>query len=693
MGNNRRRIASLALFRNLYNEGRSDVMTILCEFAKNIVYTKHLNSITPTQIRSELKTEFEFNIPEYVVESVIRKFCRKENSIYYPIEGYISEVVSREEIERIEQSHNIVIERLIAYIEGKKESKLSDEEKERLFQSFCRFIIEESDVEFSQYISTFIIDAQNNAELSTLIQTIKEGVILYTGIQYNDAVNEVGSWKDKFTIYVEQEILFHLAGYNGTLFQQLYLDFRELVREINRNEGKQIIKIRYFDSVKNEIDRFFKIAERIVDGKETLNYSNVAMSEIVRGCEHKSDVIAKKASFFNLLKTEQIEEEETENLNIGGSSDYHIDSEDNEIQLTKDLPERDIKWSLRLLNYTSLSRKGKMSGFEKSRCVLLTGNSTTMAIAFHPLIKQNGEVPLATTLDYITNKLWFKMNKGFGSNVYPKSFSILTKAQIVLSTQIIGSVANEFEKIKKEIADKSKSEEVIIAELAELKTKVRKPEDVNESEIDEILSTISMVDTERYLREREMERLAADRQKEENKKLLQEVERTKSEKEEINEKVKDIIQQKKEADNYYKQCLVESNNKTLEQINNQIDEIEKRKVNADFKIEKRIRIIKWIPWTVYIIYIIVIALLTYLYGWEKMGFITWVIPLAITSVPYFAIAIGIKSFNLQDLINKNYRKYYQNKVYIQYNVDLSKFKALKSQKREVEETISSLYVQ
>ena len=59
MGNNKRRIASLALFRNLYNEGRSDVMTILCEFVKNIVYTKHLNSFTPTQIRSELKTEFD----------------------------------------------------------------------------------------------------------------------------------------------------------------------------------------------------------------------------------------------------------------------------------------------------------------------------------------------------------------------------------------------------------------------------------------------------------------------------------------------------------------------------------------------------------------------------------------------------------------------------------------------------------
>ena len=76
-------------------------------------------------------------------------------------------------------------------------------------------------------------------------------------------------------------------------------------------------------------------------------------------------------------------------------------------ELSRKYPQRDIEWSLQLLNYTSLIRKGHMSGFENSRCILLTGNSTTMALAFHPSIKQNGDVPLSTTLDYITNKLWF----------------------------------------------------------------------------------------------------------------------------------------------------------------------------------------------------------------------------------------------------------------------------------------------
>lgn len=669
MGNDKRRIASLALFRNLYNEGRSDIMKILCEFAKHVIYSKRLTEFTPTEIKNELKSEYEFYIPEYVVESVIKKFCRKENSYYSPNEGNVSKEVNSKELERIEQSHNIIFSRLIAFIENKAEKKLSETEKEKLFQSFCKYIIEESDVDFSEYISTFIIEAKNDIELSNLIQTIKEGVILYTGLQYNEAINEIGSWKDDFTIYVEQEILFHLAGYNGTLYQQLYFDFRDLIKEINRKAGKHLIKIKYFDSVKNEIDRFFKIAERIVDGKETLNCSNVAMTDIVRGCEHKSDIVEKRAKFYEILKREQIEEE-SNNLFTCHASEYNIDYEENIEQISKDLPERDVHWSLSLLNYTNLVRKCKMHSFEKSKCILLTGNSTTMAVAFHPLIKQNGEVPLATTLDYITNKLWFKMNKGFGSSAYPKSFSIITKAQIVLSTQIIGSVSKEFEKIKKEIIDKSKPESVIVAELAELKARVRKPEEVHETDIDEILSTISMADTEQYLREREMERIEAEEQKKENKRLKSEIEESKNN-----------IRQQVEEKNFYKGFLATH-------IGEQINEIEEKKRIADIRINKHMRRVQWIPWTIIIVYVIIIIYLINMYGWDKMEFYTWLITIIVASIPYILFALNFSSFNPQDMINVIYKKYYQNKIYRKENIDLSKLESLKEQKSLVENRVS-----
>ena len=346
MENNRRRIASLALFRNLYNEGRSDVMTILCEFVKNIVYNKQLRGFTPTQIKNELQNEYDFYLPEYVVESVLRKFCRKERSMYYQKIESSSQKVNEQEINNIEKSHETINSKLISYIEEKTSRVLSDKEKETLFQSFCSFIIEESDVEYSNYISTFIIETQDDAKLSNLLRTIKEGVVLYTGIQYNDTVNEIGSWQDDFTIFVEQEILFHLAGYNGTLYRQLFFDFFELVKEINQKAHKHLVKIKYFSPVKNEIEKFFNIAERIVDGKETLDCSNIAMTTIVQGCEHKSDVLEKKVNFFDHLKQCAITEE-NENLYLNDNHQFNIFHSDNLVKLSEELPERDIEWSLK----------------------------------------------------------------------------------------------------------------------------------------------------------------------------------------------------------------------------------------------------------------------------------------------------------------------------------------------------------
>ena len=650
-------------------------MTILCEFAKNVIYNKQLTTFSPTQIKMELKNEYDFSIPEYVVESVIKKFCQKENSLYHPKEDFVSKGVNNEEIEKIEKSHEVIVSKLYSYVEDRISKKLSDIEKETLFQSFCSFLIDDSNDEYTEYISSFVIQTQVDENLSRLLRTIKEGVVLYTGIQYNDNVSEIGSWKDDFTIFVEQEILFHLAGYNGVLYEQLFLDFFELIKEINRKALKQIVRIKYFDTVKNEIDKFFNIAERIVEGKDTLDCSNIAMTTIVQGCEHKTDVIAKKTEFYKLLKDNLIHEEESSKF-LQENLKYNIYYEDNLKRLSADLPGRDIDWSLNLLNSISLIRNGNTSGFEKSKCILLTGNSTTMAVAFHPLIKQNGVVPLATTLDYITNKLWFKLNKGFGNNNYPKSFEIVTKAQIVLSTQIVGSVSQEFEKIKKEISEKEKPESVIAAELAELKERVKKPEDIQANTIDEIMDTISLADTERYLRERELERIEAKKQKEENDRLKEEMSSIKREKEENEANAADTIAEKEiEADQLKSQLV--------KQINNQIEAIEKRKEKADVKIERRIRIMKWIPFSLIILFIVCVGYLTFLYGWSNMEPITWFLSILIASIPYLVFAYGGKSKNPQKFITVTYKRKYTKKMYENYDVNMAKLVELRDRRKNL----------
>ena len=678
MDNNKRRIASLALFRNLYNEGRSDIMTILCEFAKSVIHSKHLTAFTPTQIKNELKDEYEFKIPEYVVETVIKKFCHKENSKYYPNEDSAPQKVNAQEIERIENSHEVVFSKLVSYVEEKTSNVLSPDDKEKLFQSFCGFLIDETDVKYGEYISSFIIETQNDPESSTLLKTIKEGVVLYTGIQYNDNINETGSWNDEFTIFVEQEILFHMAGYNGELYKQLFQDFFGLVQEINQKAHKQLVKVKYFDSVKFEIDKFFNIAERIVDGKDTLDCSNIAMTTIVQGCEYKTDVIAKKVAFYELLKKRTISEENGANY-FKQNSKYNIYYSDNLTGLSNDLPQRDIEWSLQLLNYISMIRKGSVSGFEQSRCILLTGNSTTMAVAFHPLIKQNGDVPLATTLDYITNRLWFKLNKGFGSNMYPKSFNIVTKAQIVLSTQIVGSVANEYEKIKKEIAENTKSEDVIIAELAELKSRVRKPEEVLASNIDETLETISMADTERYLREREMERKEAERQKEENERLQKEIEKRNQEKAELETQKNNQIKQKELENIQLETQLNESKTNEKNRIKEQIEAITKRKEKADKKVGKRIKRLRWLPFALIAFVLTSVIVGIYLYGWNKMEPWTWILSMIVVIIPYLVFGLGFNAWNPKKLISVWYKNRYEKKLYEEYDVDLNKLQELNNE--------------
>ena len=194
-----------------------------------------------------------------------------------------------------------------------------------------------------------------------------------------------------------------------------------------------------------------------------------------------------------------------------------------------------------------------------------------------------------------------------------------------------------------------------------------------------------MIDTERYLRERELERIEAEQQKEENQRLLSEMEKTKLKLTENESTANKIIQQKEEESNHYKACLVESNNKVIEQLNNQIIEIEKRKSKANTKINKRLRGVRWIPFTTIVIVILSVALCTYLYGWDKMEFVTWLISAIVVLIPYAGFAIGAKSFNPQDIINVKYKEYYTKKMYTQYDIDLDKLESLKKQKKELEQ--------
>ena len=145
--------------------------------------------------------------------------------------------------------------------------------------------------------------------------------------------------------------------------------------------------MKYFTKVKEEIYAFFKAAENVVS-KGFLNENTVAMSAIVRGCSSPSDVVEKKALFFNFLKQYSIEEDANDSYYTDENNfKYNIENAEEEIH-----PD---------LNFINILRKGRNSGkLIDIGYILLTGKSSILKQSWEK--RNNKDIPRASNLDYIT---------------------------------------------------------------------------------------------------------------------------------------------------------------------------------------------------------------------------------------------------------------------------------------------------
>lgn len=134
----------------------------------------------------------------------------------------------------------------------------------------------------------------------------------------------------------------------------------------------------------------------------------------------------------------------------------------------------------------------------------MSGSSLTGFLAFHPSIKNAGnEIPFATDLDFITNRLWFRLKKGLAKQLStPQSLSVLAKAQVVLSSQINSSISSKFDTIQADFTNGkiSKSEAEYLSN--ELRTKTSVPEQLTPEEVSSAMNFLSHEGYEHHLREK-----------------------------------------------------------------------------------------------------------------------------------------------------------------------------------------------
>ena len=503
-------LASLAVFRELYNTHK-DIFTVISEFIKQIIIEDNLHTFSLQEMCDSLNQTYGFELPSAVIKTSLKKVSFLDrNKTIYTTNTYLDnkQIESFKEISQsVELKNNRIIEALITYAKTKRGS-LPDSEIEKIKKDFCAYAIGEYKYsDYNDIISAFIIINSNNTDFIAQLNQIKQGVIIFIGLTYNTTENSVDSIDMPLFIYLDTEVLFHLAGYNGILFKELFNEFYELVEQINRKRKKKIIHLRYFIETSEEIDRYFAKAEQIVRHKVQLNPTKQAMVTLVSACKTPNQVEEKRTEFYQLLKDKEIKLDGQESYYDKNQIQFNIEHEKFYKNKEEGISDDDITRKLTLLNYINIKRGTKSQNvFKNIGHILLSANKLTFKIAYDEELRPSNQIPLATDLDFLTNRFWLSLNKGLNSTMSLRSFDIITKAQIIMSTHVNDSLNKIYDQLEKEEKEGKLDIQRKKICLASLRQKIVKPEEIIDQNEDTYLNIISINDNDRFIAEQAIHR-------------------------------------------------------------------------------------------------------------------------------------------------------------------------------------------
>lgn len=604
-------LASWAVFKQLCDEGHKNIYDVLRDFIKASIYRHGLRSFTSSSLTDIVNKDYEFTLKIAVVVYALQDMGIKKNpkNGEYECEPllFAEEADLDSKIDESNIINNRILDGLFSYYEHEIGTTLNDYDKESIVQSLISYLLNNTyEDEYSTIISAYIIRCRNNEELAIALDNILEGVVRYIGISFDSPALASDHWTNKMIIYLDTEILFHMAGYNGSLYQHLFYDFFDLVNEVNTNsrqqKNKKLISLRYFDYVAKEIDTFFEKAIEIVNGQVALNPSVTAMKEITVGCKTESEVTEKKGLFLTLIKDHGIELESEDSI-FYCDSKFAYNLEDNSIidgfcQKFKEFPRSDIYDSLLSLSHVNVLRRGiSQRKFEDLGYILLTDNYITEKLAWSQELKKVNDQPLCTNLYFITNRIWYRLGKAFGNSEVPKVFDVISKAQIILSKKINKTVYTQYEKLIKRLVNKEINSEGALEVLYQLRNQVKNPEEIDTKEdVDDAMVSVGERDLQKYIEESEYRKAKLQQTEVENKRLSQINEQVIAQNEKMtrlnesvrleNENVREE-NEKVKAENNQKGVLLEETNRKNAELKDLLNETRKAKYASDMELYKK----------------------------------------------------------------------------------------------------------
>jgi len=638
-------LSSYVVFKELYSKNK-DVYEVISIFLKELIIEKEIHNFNLAEITSWLNERYNFDLPSAVIKTSLKRLYFIEKS--YGTYNLKEKIESDNKVQEIDDTAsfdtNTVYEQLIIFIEEKTKTILNDKEKINLSDSLCNYLLYNHDgFIYSDYISAFIILHEDDDGFKKNLNDIKEGIVLYSGLKYTDP-QLIGNWSNELTIYLDTEILFHLAGYNGEIFKKKATTMFRYINEICRKSEK--IHLRYFKEVENEIDTYFYVAENIKRGQRFLKPNNSAMSAIVNGAKDISDIATRRSDFYQLLKANRIFKDDYIEYFSEHNFKYNIIDLKTIEEIEKENDKNDIRDNVRFINYINILRKGKsIQKFEDSKYILLTGNSTTLKISLdrkHFRDKRN--IPLATDIDFLVNKLWFKLSKGFGNEHKPYTIDIITKAKVTLSSHLSDSLSGKYDEVTKEYKENRITKDTLLNRVHDLRMKTKSPEILSEDNAENVLIDITEDSLEKFLLEQEYFKQEAQKNEAQSKDL------------------KGTVSKLKEEMKKTKILAIRDKEKLLEKLNDNLDVIVRNREESDLKIGSVYRLYKFGFITLLIFVYIISILLVRKIGWNDIEMYTYLISMLSPLLMIIYFVVKEKSLNPKYLIAKTKNKL-QERIY------------------------------
>lgn len=238
-------LASFATLKSL-NDSKKYINSyqILAEFIKYIIDGQKLYVFTAIEMKNRLKSVFGFDIPEAVVKTASKSlpFVTRENGTYIvDIRNFVSDHAFERAKAIAEEANTGAISLLKEYISKREPEKEIDEDL--LTQDLIAFLVDDQKKSSGQYtdlISEFVLKNENNNNVQRTLETIREGSILYIGLNYN--INETGNLTKK-TIEHKDQVIQRQQEEKTNLESELALYRAEKDKRARRKKrAKQILR-------------------------------------------------------------------------------------------------------------------------------------------------------------------------------------------------------------------------------------------------------------------------------------------------------------------------------------------------------------------------------------------------------------------------------------------------------------------